>query len=182
MRTVSVDVASARTVAQVHDRVVDVHGPRELQMRHRTVFVGMAAGAIRPIGREFPGYDLRVRKVAAVTAERRPVIHKGWRDVPVARQRPRHAPMARFTGQRRREMLRRLARSHHTIVAAGAWRRDTAMIEPRASEGHGALVTSLAGRAGDDMILRLTERGDTVVAGCAATGDSSVTEFSASRR
>ena len=79
-------------------------------------------------------------------------------------------------------MLRRFAGGHHAVVAAGAWRRDAAVIEPGAGEGQGALVTSLAGRAGDDMILRLAQRGDAVVAGCAATGDIGMTEFSTGRR
>jgi len=77
LRVVGVDVARARAVSKFGDRVVDLHGVFELRMRHRTILVGMATGAIRAIGRELPGHDLGVRRVAAGAAHRGPVIHKG---------------------------------------------------------------------------------------------------------
>lgn len=79
-------------------------------------------------------------------------------------------------------MLWRLAGGHYAIVATGTWRCDTAVVEPSAGEGHGALVTRLAGRTGDDMISRLAERGNAIVAAGAAANDASMAEFSGARR
>src|SRR5580692_11626325 len=69
LRVVGVDVAGTRAVAQFHDRVVDLHRPIEFRMRHRTILVGVAAGAVRPESGEFPGDDLGVRYVAAGAAD-----------------------------------------------------------------------------------------------------------------
>jgi hypothetical protein len=74
-------------------------------------------------------------------------------------------------------MSGRLALSHHSIVAAGTWRCDTGVIEPSARKGQGAPVTSLAGRGGNDMVLRLAERSDAVMAGRAAIGDIGMAEL-----
>ena len=75
LRVVGVDVARTRAVSKFRDRVIDLHGPLELDVRHRTILVGVATGAIRPEGGEFPRDDLGVRGVAACAVEPWPMIH-----------------------------------------------------------------------------------------------------------
>ena len=78
MRVVGIDVAGARAVPKFSDRVVDLHGPLELDVRHRTILVGVATGAIGPEGGEFPWDGLSIRGVAARAVEPWPMIHVGW--------------------------------------------------------------------------------------------------------
>lgn len=174
LRVVGVDVAGASAVPQFHDRVVNLHGPPELQMRHRTILIGMAAGAIRPESGEFPGDGLGIRCVAAGAAHRRPVIHKRRRCVPIDHRCPHHGPMTRIARQGRNKMPGRLAWSHDAVVAADARRGDAGVIEPSARKGHGALVTSLARSIRNDVVRRLPERGSAVMTARAIRDDSGV--------
>jgi len=77
LRVVSVDVAGTCAVAKFHHRVVDLHGPLELEMGHRMVLVGMATRAIGFKGREFRGNRLGVRHMTACAIDSRSMIHVG---------------------------------------------------------------------------------------------------------
>ena len=93
LRVVGVGVAGARAVAQLRNRVVDLHGPLELDVRHWAVFVDVASGAVGPERGEFPGGGLAVRDMAAVATNSGAVIHVGRRCVPVCHRRPERGPV-----------------------------------------------------------------------------------------
>ena len=182
LRIVGVDVARACAVSEFCDRVVDLHGPLELGMRHWTILVGVTGGAIGPEGRELPGNDLGVRRVAAGAVDRGPMIHKGRRGVPVGHRCPDLGPVTCLARQRCGEVCGRFAFSHCAIVAAGARRSETGMIDLRARENHGALVTSLARSIRDDMVRRLPDRRRAVVTAGAIRDDPGVIHSSRSER
>jgi len=60
LRVVGIDVARPGAISELCDRVVELHGPLELRMRHRAILSGVATGTVRAIGREFPRHDLSV--------------------------------------------------------------------------------------------------------------------------
>jgi hypothetical protein len=171
---VSVDVARARAVSQLCDRVVDLHGPLELGMRHRTIPIGMAAGAIGPEGRELPGNNLGVRRVAARAVDRGPMIHEGRRGVSVGHWCPDRGPVTCLARQRCGEVLGRLAFSHRAVVAADARCGETGVIDPRSRKSHGALVARLTRGIRDDVVRRLSDRHRAVVTAGAVRNDSRV--------
>jgi len=93
LRVVGIGVAGARAVTQFRDRVVDLHGPLELDVRHRAIFVDVASGAVGPERWEFPRGGLAVRGMAAVATGPEAMIHVGWRCVPVCHRRPKRGPV-----------------------------------------------------------------------------------------
>ena len=93
LRVVGVSVAGARAVAQLRNRVVDLHGPLEFDVRHRAIFVDVASGAVGPERWEFPGGGLAVRHMAAAATDPDAVIHVGRRCVPVCHRRPERSPV-----------------------------------------------------------------------------------------
>jgi len=182
LRVVGVDVARTRAISKFRDCVVDLHGPLELDVRHRAILVGMATGAIRAVGGELPGDDLGVRRVTAGAVERCPVIHEGGRGVPVDHRGPGRGPVTCLARQRCGEVCGRFAFSHRAVVAAGTRRRETGVIDPRARKSHGALVTSLARSIRDDMVRRLPDRRRSVVTACAIRNDSGVVHAGSGER
>jgi len=182
LRVVAVDVAGTRAVTKFRGRVVDLNGPLELRMRHRTILIDVATGAIRAERGEFPGDDLGIRRMAAGAVGPWPVIHVGWGRVPVNHRCPGHGPMTCFAWQGRDEMPGRLAFSHCAVVAAGTGRGDTGVIDPCARKGHGALVTGLARSIRDDVIRGLAGCGPAVMTAGAIRDDSRVVHTGAGER
>jgi len=182
LRVVSEDVARARTISQLRNRVGELHRPLELRMRHRTILIGVAARAIRPEGRELPGHHCGIGRVAAGAAEPRPVIHIGWRRVPVYHRGPGRSSMTHLARQDSEEMPGCLALGRCTVVAAHTRRGEAAVIDPRTRKGHRTLVTRLARRICDEVFRRFPGCGRAVMTAGAVRDESRVVHSGSGER
>ena len=102
------------------------------------------------------------------------MIHKGRRGVSVGYRCPDCGPMTCVARQCGGEVSGRLTLCHRAVVAAGARCSETAVIDPRTRESHGALVTSLTRSTRDDMVCGLPDRRPAVVTAGAISDDSCV--------
>src|SRR5262249_11249743 len=112
--------------------VVDLHGPHELDVRHRAIFVDMTSGAVGPEPWEFPGGGLAARDMAAVATKSGAVIHVGRRCVPICHRCPERSPMTAVARQGREEMTGRSALRCGAVVATDARPGQARVIDPGA--------------------------------------------------
>jgi hypothetical protein len=180
LRVVGIGMAGAGAVAELRRRVVDAHGPRELGMRHRAIFIDVAASAGAPERGEFPDDSLCVRGVAADAIHSRPVIHKGRGRMPVDDRCPSLGSMALIARRSRENMPGRLAFGGRAVVAAGARRGHAGVIDPGTREAHRTSVTRLTWGIRHEVVCWLSGRRAAGMAAAAIRSDSRMVHASSS--